>query len=422
MDALRRLLPPPGTVRILTTSSLIASVGYGLYVTGSAVYFVRSVGLSASQVGVGLSVAAIVGFLASMPAGLLSDRLGAKRVTVSLMVLQSVTLASLTLVRGFPTFLVGMALLGLLENAANVSRAAMLAHALPSDERVGAAAYGRTAVNVGVSAGTAFCGVALQIDSRPAYLALILGNALAASVAAVIDSRVPERERERVRAAERPPAPPRTIDLPYLAVAAMTSLSRFGDLILTVALPLWIIAETDAPRGLGAWLILLNTGLVILLQVRVARGAERPSRSHALVRLSFALLVLTGPLLARTVTTATWLQIGLLVAVAALITVSELACESARWSLRYRLAPEHAQGRYSGMFSMGSTLPAFVGPALILALIERLGAGGWLVLSGLFAVALLLSQVSLTWAERSHAARESAGIAAEDERQPATTG
>ncbi|MFC5927502.1 hypothetical protein [Micromonospora vulcania] len=64
-----RLLPPSGPARILTLGTLVKTVGRGLWLVASALFLTRSVGLSPTQVGVGLTISALVGVLASTPSG-----------------------------------------------------------------------------------------------------------------------------------------------------------------------------------------------------------------------------------------------------------------------------------------------------------------------------------------------------------------
>src|SRR5262249_58689599 len=70
------LVPGQRVGRWLALAALIDSTGTGLFMTGSAIYFTRVVGLSAAQVGLGLSVAGLVGLLGSVPIGVLGDRFG----------------------------------------------------------------------------------------------------------------------------------------------------------------------------------------------------------------------------------------------------------------------------------------------------------------------------------------------------------
>ena len=71
----RKLLPDSAPLRVLVAASFISSIGYGLYLTGGAVYFVRSVGLSPTEVGLGYSVAGLVCLPLGVPIGYLAIRL-----------------------------------------------------------------------------------------------------------------------------------------------------------------------------------------------------------------------------------------------------------------------------------------------------------------------------------------------------------
>src|SRR3954468_7916632 len=77
--SLRRLVPPTPLSRRLATQSLLFATAEGTFLTGSAVFFTQVVGLRATQVGLGLTVAGVVSFLLAYPAGKLTDRIGPKR-------------------------------------------------------------------------------------------------------------------------------------------------------------------------------------------------------------------------------------------------------------------------------------------------------------------------------------------------------
>lgn len=74
-----RMLPPTPLARRLSVQSIMFAVGEGVFLTGSAVFFTQIVGLSAAQVGLGLTAAGVVTFFFAVPLGRLADRVGAKR-------------------------------------------------------------------------------------------------------------------------------------------------------------------------------------------------------------------------------------------------------------------------------------------------------------------------------------------------------
>ena len=78
-DRLLRMIGPNPLVRSLAGQSVLSAFGEGAFLTGSAVFFTVIVGLSAQQVGLGLSIAALARFVMSVPLGRMADRVGAKR-------------------------------------------------------------------------------------------------------------------------------------------------------------------------------------------------------------------------------------------------------------------------------------------------------------------------------------------------------
>jgi Na+/melibiose symporter-like transporter len=78
MEGLPPVLPRERAVRLLAASTLVNTVGKGLYLTGSALFFTRSVGLSPPAVGVGLTISGLLGMVAGVALGLVSDRARAR--------------------------------------------------------------------------------------------------------------------------------------------------------------------------------------------------------------------------------------------------------------------------------------------------------------------------------------------------------
>jgi predicted MFS family arabinose efflux permease len=75
----RRFRAPSPLAGRLARQSLLFALGEGTFMTGSAVFFTQIVGLTAAQVGLGLTIAGAAAFVAALPAGKLVDRLGPKR-------------------------------------------------------------------------------------------------------------------------------------------------------------------------------------------------------------------------------------------------------------------------------------------------------------------------------------------------------
>jgi MFS family permease len=404
--------------RILVAAAFIASIGSGLYVAGSALYFVRIVGLPPVGVGAGLTVAALVGLPLSVPLGHLADRVGARAVTVALSLLRAAALVAALCADRMWSFLVVMVVLGIAENGANVTRSAMVSALVDRAERVRISAFLRTAFNAGFSLGLLAAGIALAMDTAPAYQALFLGNALTSVVACLIYLWLP-------RARKRPPgaAPARaTRDLPYFAVSLVAGAAGLGDVILTVGLPVWIGAATAAPAATAAWLIMLNTTLVVLFQVRAARGVDEPGRAQALLRRACVILAGAAVLVPLTALLPVWAAVAVLVLVVGLLTLGELWGESAALAFRFELAPDGAQGAYGGVFKLGSGLVTAAGPLLVLGVVEAAGNPGWLLTGAVLVVAAATVGPVIRWAERTRPSLTEGGPDAEDRVAARTTG
>ena len=160
-----RLLPEPGPARTLALSTLVNTVGRGTWLTASALFLTRSVGLSVAQVGLGLTVTALVSLVASAPMGYLADRQGPRGIQLTALLASGVLTAALVAVRSFPTFLVVGVLMAVADAASRGARGALIAGAVPADQRVRARAYLRAVTNVGISAGAVVAGVGLAADT-----------------------------------------------------------------------------------------------------------------------------------------------------------------------------------------------------------------------------------------------------------------
>ncbi|MEU4814940.1 MFS transporter [Micromonospora aurantiaca] len=271
-----RLLPEPGPSRTLALSTLVNTVGRGTWLTASALFLTRSVGLSVTQVGVALTLTALVSLVASTPMGYLADRLGPRGLQMAALLASAGCTAALVSVRSFTGFLVVGVLMAVADAGTRGARGALIAGAVPPDQRVRTRAYLRAVTNVGISVGTVLAGFALAADTRGAYVTLILLDAATYVLAAAVLLRLPP-----VPPMPAPAHGPRLIalrDRPFLAFTVLDGLMSMHFSLINIALPLWIAGHTTAPNWLISVCLLVNTVVVILFRGPRLAGHRGPDR------------------------------------------------------------------------------------------------------------------------------------------------
>jgi len=409
VSRLAKLLPPAGPGRRLVLCTAIASLGNGLYLTGGVVYFVRVVGLSSGQVGLALSAAGVASLILGIPVGHVADRFGPRGTTAVLALCKAAMLITAAFVHSFAAYAVVAAVHGIAEQTGHVARGALVAGVLGRDGRVRLSAYMRAVFNGGFAVASLAAGFVIAIDSPTLYRGLFWANAAAMVVVARLYMGLPKVSRQPRQPREPSGAKARSAarDLPYLLVAQVSGIARIGPTIIALGVPLWLIQHTHAPRALAAWLTLINTLLVVSLQVRLARNADTVPGATRLQRLTF--FVLAGACVVAGVTAGMpgWAAAAVLALAVVLFTLGEIWGEAARWGLRYELAPAHAQGQYGGVFATGDAIAAIAGPALVTTLPDRFGLLGWLGLGGLFAASVLVNRSVISWAVRTRVPQQS---------------
>ena len=147
--------------------------------------------------------------------------------------------------------------------------------------------------------------------------------------------------------------------------------------------------------------LILNTVLVALFQVRVARGvhgiaaAARATWLGALVLGGACVVTACAKGLSPVV------AVAVLVLAAVLLTVGEVLTQAGAWTLSYDLADDRAVGAYQGTFNAGTAAGQMAGPLVITQTAIRHGLAGWTLLGALFAAAGLATVPVARWAAAS---------------------
>ncbi|MEU3609667.1 MFS transporter [Streptomyces sp. NPDC035033] len=385
-------VPATAAGRSFAITSLINAIGTGLYLAGSAVFFVRSVGLTNAQVGLGLAVSGVVGFLTTVPIGALADRLGAKPTLVALQLWRAGGFVALAFAQGMVSFTVISCCLAAAEAATQPMTQAVASATTEGTDRTRTMAIVRTVRNVGFSLGALLAAPLLAADNVWTYRGIVLGTAGAFMVSAAMLARVRTATTATAQKKVNPLAALRDFrDWRYLLLTALNGVLNLHTTILSVGISLWAIHSTQVPAGFLPVLILVNTVMSIVLQVPVSRMVESPGGAQRALRLSgFALTLCCLALAASGAPSSALVAGAVLLAACVLLTFGELWQAVGGWELSYEFAPEDGKGIYLSVFSLGNTGQRIVGPALLTSVVIATGPAGWIGLAVVFALAGLL--------------------------------
>lgn len=335
---------------------LIDSIGTGLYLAGSAIYFTQIVGLSTAQVGVGLSVAGLLGFVCQPPLGWLADRFGPRRLLTVMNVVRTVGFVAYVFVDGFPTFLLVAALLGIPEQAVSPVHQALVERVVGAKNRLAFVARTRAIYNVGFTVGALLATFALSIGTRRAFDSMFVANAMTCLFAAMLLPRIKMiAAAADGRSARRRLSLTAIRDLRYLAVAGTNGILALHMSMLSIAVPLWTTTHTEAPPSLVGPLLVVNTVLAITLQVRATRGTDTAAGGARALRRAAGALALTCLFLIVAAQLSTFWAAAVLVAAMMTLTAGELFQSAGGWALSYHLAPQQSRAEYLATFNLGAS-------------------------------------------------------------------
>jgi MFS family permease len=369
-----------------------------MFMLSSALFFTRVIGLPVAQVGLGMGTGALAGLLSGIPIGRLADRRGPREIYLLTLVVQAFAMAALVLVHSFWLFVVVVCLTELAGSASTAARAPLM-RGLAGEKPARFRAYMRAAVNLAGSLGALLAGLVIQLDTRTAYICLVLGNALSFLASAVVVRRLPHLPPIPV-----PPGTSRRTalkDLPYLAFATLEATTSLQGDVLVFALPLWIVGHTHAPRWFVGTAALLNTCMVVALQVRASRGVDTNAAAARAWRRSGWAFLAGMTLIGLTAGMPGWIAALVILLGTGVHTIGELWQAAASFELRYSLAPAHAQGQYAGVTKLADGLAGAAAPSILGLVCIGWGEPGWCLMGGIFVVTGLLIPRVVRWAEKA---------------------
>jgi MFS family permease len=387
-----RLAPPSPLAGRLATQSLLFALGEGTFMTGSAVFFTQLVGLTAAQVGLGLTTAGVAAFLAAYPAGRLVDRIGPKRSWAVSACAQGVLFTAWPFIHGFTSYVVMAVVMEVAGSLGGAAHGAYTIDVLPANERVRSRAYMYSALNLGFTLGALVGGIALAFDSDTVLRSVPWLTSVLFLVNAVAISRLPAASHDLRTAEDRAvkiPGPGPMKNVGWLVGSFFHGTLWTNQVLLNIVIPLWLVERTDAPRVLLAFLFGTNTVMCIFLPMSAARGVHSVPTALRALRVSASFFVVSCVITLLTHDTVGWLTIALVWLGHVTVTGAELYLSAGSWSLEAELMDPRRRGEYQGAAELTGTLGRVWAPALYTFLAMNWGAAGWLIIAGIVVLATI---------------------------------
>jgi len=384
----------------MALSTLVNTVGMGLFLSAGTIFLIRSAGLSPAEAGVGLTVGSLIGFGAGVFVGDQADRRGARAVVIAAMLVEAVASVGLLLVHNIWTLILVATVASVGRAGSGSARGALIGVLAEPGKGAALRTYLRAVTNVGLAVGMLGAAAVLAIDSRPAYVTMVLTDAATFLLAAAVLARLPHLPPTRTaKSATNQRRWLALRDRHYLGFTAASSVASLQYWVLVQALPVWIVLRTAAPRSMAALVLFVAAVTVAITQIPATRSIDGPRTAARLLARSGPLFLVAWVLMAAASGPSAWATVALLLVGVLVHSLAEVWQAAGTFELSFALARPEAQGQYQGVIGLGHGFVEAVAPVIVITLCIDGGRAGWVALALIVTVAgFLCALIERHWA------------------------
>jgi MFS family permease len=202
-------------------------------------------------------------------------------------------------------------------------------------------------------------------------------------------------------------------NLNFLSLSLCNGVLSLHQAVMTIAIPLWLLTKTQAPKSLIGVILVINGIMAITLQLAFSkRGNEviHAARKHLYagitLALSCALVAFT------TAEQPSYLVAGILLFACVVMTFGELWQCAGAWGISYYLAPADHRAYYLSVYALGANLMTVIFPGILPIAVVEGGSAGWIGLAIIFALAGIATPLLARSASRRNATAPAAEMSA----------
>ena len=231
--------PRVGTHRRFVSAIVADTIGSGLFLPVTILYFLKVTDLTLVQIGAALSLSALLTLPAAFVIGSLVDRLGGRRMMLIGNVVQGVGMLAYLWAEAFWSVALFTVLLNLGRQAFWGSFGNVVTAITRPGERETWFGFLQALRNLGYAVGGVLAGIALQIDTEAAFKAVVIANTASFVLAYVLLLDVPDH---RIARADEAPVEGWGVvlrDRAYLRFVVAQLALVIGIMVLNFALPVY---------------------------------------------------------------------------------------------------------------------------------------------------------------------------------------
>ncbi len=372
--------PSVGEHRRFVTAIVADTVGSGLFMPITLLYFLAMTDLSLVQIGSALSLSALLTMPGAFVIGSLVDRFGPRRMMLAGNLIQAVGMLAYLWADSLLTVALWTTLLNIGRQSFWGSFGNVVTAISAPGERELWFGFLQAVRNLGYSVGGVLAGIALQIGTDVAYQAVVVVNAITFVLAFVLLLDVPDHRVARDADAPLEGWGVVLRDRAYLRLVLGQLGFVAGMMVLNFALPVYVAETIDLPGWVVGAIFTVNTALVGLGQGLVVRrmAGQVRARMMGLAQLvfvaSYAMFVVAGWL-------PVWLAVVVMLVGSFVYTFGELTGGPVLSATAAEAAPDHLRGRYLGLFQLSWGLGGAVTPVAFTWLLAHGQSTLWWVLT-----------------------------------------
>lgn len=359
-----------GEHRRFVAAIVADTVGSGLFMPLTLLYFVAMTDLSLVQIGSAVSLSALLTMPGAFVIGSLVDRFGPRRMMLAGNLVQAVGMMAYLWADSLLAVALWTALLNVGRQSFWGSFGNVVTAISAPGERELWFGFLQAVRNLGYSIGGVLAGIALQIGTDLAYQTVVVVNAVTFVVAFALLLDVPDH---RAVTPEDAPVEGWAVvlrDRAYLRLVLGQLGFVAGMMVLNFALPVYVAETIDLPGWVVGAIFTLNTVMVGLGQGLVVRRMTGQLR-HRMMGLAQVGFVVSYVMFVAAGWLPVWLAVALMLLGAAVYTLGELVGGPVLSATAAEAAPEHLRGRYLGLFQLSWGIGGAITPVAFTWLLDR---------------------------------------------------